>query len=120
MPECLVLLQIDWEDIVSVSSEQYVEVEIASGKRFYGSLELSPAVNTISIGFGEDVDLISQNDVVRITPIDTSEIFLKRLEGSASFGLNTGKASEVTVGRFAADMQIELENDGPVSFILSS
>jgi len=97
-------VDIDWEDIVSVTSNQYVEVEIVSGKRFYGSLEISPAVNTISIGFGEDVDIISQNDVVRITPIDTSEVFIKRLEGSVAFGLNTGKASEVTVGRFTADV----------------
>jgi hypothetical protein len=103
-------VDIDWEDIVSVTSNQYVEVEIATGKRYYGSIELSPAVNTISIGFGEEVDLISQNDVIRITPIDRSEMFIKRLEGSFSFGLTTAKATEVSVGRFEADVSYRTEN----------
>jgi hypothetical protein len=97
-------VDIDWEDITSVTSNQYVEIEITSGKRYYGSIEVSPAINTISIGFGEDIDLISKNEVVRITPIDTNEVFIKRLEGTVSFGLNTGKVSEVTVARFTADL----------------
>ena len=103
-------VDIDWEDIVSVTSNQYVEVEIATGKRYYGSLELSPAVNTISIGFGEEVDLIRQNDVVRLTPIDRSDVFIKRLEGSFSFGLTTAKATEVSVGRFEADVNYRTEH----------
>ena len=103
-------VDIDWEDIVSVTSNQYVEVEIATGKRYYGSLELSPAVNTISIGFGEEVDLISQNDVVRLTPIDRSDRFIKRLEGSFAFGLTTAKATGVSVGSIDADVNYRTEH----------
>jgi len=42
------------------------------------------------------------------------EIYDKMVEAARS------KHSQVQSGQFAADMQIELENDGPVTFILSS
>jgi hypothetical protein len=41
---------------------------------------------------------------VRITPIETSEKFLQRLDGSFSFGFQTQKSSEVTTSNLAADI----------------
>lgn len=98
-------VSIDWEDVTSITSNQYLEVEIASGRRFYGNLELTEAANTISVGFGDDVDVINMLQVVRVTPIATNERFVDRLEGSVTFGFNTAKASDLTQSRLTADVR---------------
>jgi hypothetical protein len=95
-------VSIDWEDITSLTSNQYIELEVSSGSKFYGNLELAEALQSIAIGFGDDTDLIKMNEIVRIIPIATNERILNRLEGSTSFGYNTDKASGVTQGRVAA------------------
>ena len=48
--------------------------------------------------------VIESSEVVRITPIETSESFLERLDGSFSFGIQTQKSSEVTTSNLAADV----------------
>jgi len=95
-------VNIDWEDVTSLTSNQYIEVEVISGSKFHGNLELAEALESIAVGFGEDTDLIKMNEIVRITPIATNEKIINRLEGSASFGFNTDKASGVTQGRVTA------------------
>ena len=95
-------VSIDWEDVTSLTSNQYIEVEVSSGSKFHGNLELAEAVDSLAIGFGDDTDLIKMNEIVRIVPIATSQRIINRLEGSASFGFNTDKASGVTQGRVTA------------------
>ncbi len=98
-------VSIDWEDIISVTTNQYVEVEVESGKRYYGNLELTEDANTISVGFGEAADKIEMVQVVRLTPIARNEKFVDRIEGSTTFGFNTDKASEVTQLRLTGDLR---------------
>ncbi len=95
-------VNIDWEDVTSLTSNQYIEVEVSSGSKFHGNLELAEAVQSIAVGFGDDTDLIKMHEVVRIVPIATNERIINRLEGSAAFGFNTDKASGVTQGRVNA------------------
>ena len=95
-------VNIDWEDVTSLISNQYIEVEVTSGSKFHGNLELAEAADSIAIGFGDDTDLIKKNEIVRIVPIATSQRIINRLEGSTSFGFNTDKASGVTQGRITA------------------
>lgn len=97
-------VNIDWEDVTSLTSNQYIEVEVSSGSKFHGNLELAEVVQSIAVGFGDDTDLIKMNEVVRIVPIATNERIINRLEGSASFGFNTDKASGVTQGRVSASV----------------
>ncbi len=98
-------VSIDWEDITSVTTSQYVEVEVESGTRYYGNLELTEQANSISVGFGEEADQIEMIHVVRLTPIARNEKFVDRLEGSTTLGFNTDKASEVTQLRLTADLR---------------
>jgi len=88
-------VKIDWEDVVSVESNQYLEIELTNGKKHYGSLNLTDA-HAISIGPDGNTEIESMTDIVRITPIETDEKIVNRLEGSISFGFNTGKASDIT------------------------
>jgi len=95
---------IDWEDVVSITSDQNLEIELADGNKYYGRLlepvqESSVRVKTAS----QEVSLPAET-IVRITPIETSEKFWQRLDGSFSFGFQTQKSSEVTTSNLSADI----------------
>ena len=98
-------VNIDWEDVTSVTSRQTFEVETSSGTRYFGNLLQPPDVDTVSVGRGESVQDLAMGNVVRITPIDTDERFVDRLDGSVTFGFDTGKASEVTTSRLNANVR---------------
>jgi hypothetical protein len=88
-------VKIDWEDVVSLESNQYLEIELTDGTKHYGTLNLADA-HAISIGSNRDVEDFPIADIVKITPIETGKQIFSRLEGSISLGFNTGKASEIT------------------------
>ena len=98
-------VEIDWEDVVSLTSNQSLQVEMAAGTRYFGSLQEPNAPGMIRVGDSQDFDELSKNSVVRMTPIETDERLLDRLDGSFSFGFNTDKGSEVTQNTIAADVQ---------------
>lgn len=95
---------IDWEDIVSITTKQTLQVEVSDGTRYFGVLDSAEDRFEIKVRTqSEEVDLHTSR-IVRITPIDAQESFLERLDGSFSFGFDTEKSSEVTTLRTAADI----------------
>lgn len=97
-------VSIDWEDIVSITTKQTLQVEVSDGTRFFGVLDSADDRFQIKVRTSsEDVDLHTSR-IVRMTPIDTEESFLQRLDGSFSFGFDTEKSSEVTTLRTTADI----------------
>jgi len=98
-------VEIDWEDIVSVTSKQSLQIEISNGTRYYGHLGPASRQKMISVGSGASVRELAMSSVVRITPIETDEKFINRLEGSASFGFNSDKASDVTTSNITANVR---------------
>ncbi len=95
---------IDWEDIVSVTSKQSLQIELADGTRYYGELTPTADPRVVRVVTLSDEYVLGTPQIVRITPIETSENFLKRLDGSFSFGIQTQKASEITTSNLAADV----------------
>lgn len=97
-------VSIDWEDIVSVSSQENHQVELPDGSRYYGQLlpTADPHVVRVVTASGEYVFESSQ--IVRITPIEANAGFIERLDGSFSFGIQTQKASGVSTSNLAADV----------------
>lgn len=98
-------VEIDWEDVVSVTSNQTLEVETSGGTKYYGNLMEPPGVSTVSVGRGENVEDLAKNNVVRITPIETDPRFIDRLEGNVKFGFNTDKGSSVTQSNLNASVR---------------
>ena len=97
-------VSIDWEDIVSITTKQTLQVEVSDGTRFFGVLDSAEDRFEIKVRTqSEEVDLHTSR-IVRMTPIDAQESFLERLDGSFSFGFDTEKSSEVTTLRTAADI----------------
>ena len=97
-------VSIDWEDIVSVSSQHYHQVELPDGTRHYGQLIPTADPHTVRIVTASDEYIYKTAEIVRITPIEAGAGFLERLDGSFSFGIQTQKASEVTTSNLAADV----------------
>lgn len=98
-------VEIDWEDVVSVTSKQSLQVEISNGTRYYGHLGPASGTRKIAVGSGENVRELPMSNVIRITPIETDERFVSRLEGSASFGFSSDKASDVTTSNISANVR---------------
>jgi putative salt-induced outer membrane protein YdiY len=97
-------VSIDWEDIVSVSSQNFHQVELPDGTRYYGQLIPTGDPQTVRIVTASDEYVLSNSEIVRITPIEANAKFIERLDGSFSFGLQTQKSSEITTSNLSADI----------------
>lgn len=97
-------VSIDWEDVVTVISAQNLQIELANGTRYFGNFSSTEGKFYVQIDTEADQHRIGTQQVVRITPIDTDESFLERLDGSFSLGFQTQKSSEVTTSNLAADV----------------
>jgi len=97
-------VSIDWEDIVSVTSKQQLQIELVDGTRYFGELMPTADPRVVRIVTLSDEYVIKADRIVRITPIETNKNFLHRLDGSFSFGIQTQKASEITTSNVAADV----------------
>ena len=98
-------VDIEWEEIVSLTSDQSLQVEVVSGIRYFGNLVAAGGEGLIAVGRGDNVQELEISHVVRITPIETDEKIWHRLEGSVKFGFDTEKASEVTSGNLNANVR---------------
>ncbi len=98
-------VNIEWEEIVSLTSDQSLQVEVASGTRYFGNLVAASREGMIAVGRGENIQEIELLHVVRITPIETDEKIWQRFEGSVKFGFDSDKASEVTSGYLNANVR---------------
>jgi len=98
-------VSIDWEDIVSITTKQTLQVEISDGTRYFGTLDSADDRFTIKVNamVGE-IDLHT-SQIVRLVPIDAEETFFERLEGSFSLGFDSEKSSAVTTLRTTADIR---------------
>ncbi|MCZ6516331.1 MAG: DUF481 domain-containing protein [Gammaproteobacteria bacterium] len=98
-------VSIEWEEVVSLQSNQSLQVEVASGTRYFGGLFATGADGRVGVGRGENIQEIDLSQIVRITPIETDEKIWQRFEGSLKFGFNSDKASQVTIGNLSANVR---------------
>jgi hypothetical protein len=95
---------IDWEDIVSITTKQTLQVEVSDGTRYFGTLDSADDRFRIKVKtMVGDVDLHT-SQIVRMVPIDAEESFWERLDGSFALGFDSEKASDVTTLRTTADV----------------
>jgi putative salt-induced outer membrane protein YdiY len=97
-------VNIDWEDIVNVTSSQDLQIEVTDGTRYFGHLTAPEERNTIRLKTLSTVIDFSMTEVIRITPIETDENFWQRLDGSFSFGFQTTKSTDITTSTVSADI----------------
>jgi hypothetical protein len=97
-------VNIDWEDVISLRSDQDLQIELADGTRYFGKVLPGEEKFFVRVVTASDEFMIESSRIVRITPIDTGDRFLERLDGSFSFGIQTQKSSAVTTSNLAADV----------------
>ena len=97
-------VSIDWEDIVSITTRQTLQVEVSDGTRYFGMLDSATERFMIKVKtLDGEVDLHT-SQIVRMVPIDAEETFWERVEGSFSLGFDSEKSSAVTTLRTSADI----------------
>ena len=95
---------IDWEDIVSITTKQTLQVEVSDGTRYFGTLDSAEDRFQIKVRTrGQEIDLHT-SQIVRMVPIDAEESFWERLDGSFALGFDSEKSSNVTTLRTTADI----------------
>ena len=97
-------VSIDWEDIVSITTKQTLQVEVSDGTRYFGTLDSADDRFAIKVQTVRgEVDLHT-SQIVRMIPIDAEESFWERLDGSFALGFDAEKSSDVTTLRTTADV----------------
>ncbi len=97
-------VSIDWEDIVSITTKQTLQVEESDGTRHFGRLDSADNRFEIKvITLGGDIGLHTSK-IVRMVPIDAEETFWERVDGSFSLGFDSEKSSAVNTLRTNADV----------------
>lgn len=98
-------VSIDWEDIVSLQTDQTLQVEITDGTRYFGRLRRAEAQRHVVVAGDSKETVIASAKIVRMTPIETDKTFLSTLDGSFSLGFSTEKSSQVTTFDLATDLE---------------
>jgi Protein of unknown function, DUF481 len=85
-------LYLEWDKLASVVSQRVVEVVLADGRRFLGSLGPAPS-RSIAVVTPEGVVALQMVNVTLIRPIGGT--FWRRLDGSVDAGFNYTRSSGV-------------------------
>ncbi|HEV7387537.1 MAG TPA: DUF481 domain-containing protein [Gemmatimonadaceae bacterium] len=78
-------ISIEWDKVVRISSPVTFEVQVSSGRKYYGKLGLAPN-GLVALG----ADTLSLSDIVAVIPIRRR--FLSRLDGYVDLGASFQKA----------------------------
>jgi hypothetical protein len=85
-------VDIEWDDIETLTTRYYFEVEDKDGYKYYGTPELTEE-GEVRVTRANAVVTIEKLQVIRITPIEES--FWSRINGSVSLGVSYTKGSQV-------------------------
>lgn len=86
-------VEIDWHNVASLESAHTLDVELASGERFTGSIT-SPAKGKLEVKTAQGPKSVDMKDVVRIKPLAAT--FWERTSGEVELGFGVYQAhSEV-------------------------
>lgn len=96
-------IQIEWNDVAGLISNQYVEVDHENGDRLFGRLGRSQASQTILITTDQGEQIVAMSQIVSIAPIETER--KERIDGDVVLGYNYTKANDVTQFNLGATVE---------------
>ena len=100
-------INIEWDDVAYLSSDQNIQVETSDGTRYLGSLGVAATEGLTVVNTSSGPIELSANEVVLMAPI--KEKGINRIDGDITFGLNFTKASEIKQLHFGLDMHYRTE-----------
>ncbi|MGH8621536.1 MAG: DUF481 domain-containing protein, partial [Burkholderiales bacterium] len=87
-------LAIEWDKVVRITSRHYFEVELESGRRYFGALARAARDSEMVVAVAEFSDTLDLAAIVRIYPIEAS--FLRRINGYLDVGFTFQRANRVS------------------------
>ncbi len=96
-------LYIEWDKIERIVSKQFLQVELASGARFLGTLPEADSGLAVLPPAGTEAQALQLRQVVRIYPVMIDKSFWQRIKGSISFGYNFTKSTDISNTSLASD-----------------
>ncbi len=96
-------VDIDWHNVVSLQSSQNLDVRLASGARYMGTIS-SPSDGKLEIKTATGLQVVDMKDVVRLTPLAAT--FRQRTSGSIDLGFEVLQAND----EIDLTLNSELEN----------
>jgi hypothetical protein len=97
-------VSVKWEYVQRLKTNQYLEVEVSSGRRYYGQAPDFADAKAIRVVQGQLVEALPLGQVIRIAPIEQGDL-LKRLKGNLSAGFSYTKASEIATFTFDGSLR---------------
>lgn len=96
---------VKWEMIRALRTGQYLQVEMRSGQRHFGTVPQEQAAHIEVLDTGAAIpQVLPLADIVRIDPIEQGEL-LQRLKGNFSVGYNFTKASDIETLTFNGELR---------------
>ena len=89
-------IEIEWDKVASLQSDQYLEVELSDGRRHFGRASLAQTEGQLKlrVGSGTNTREVQLAEVVRVAPIEQGGFF-DRLDGYVTAGYDYTKSSGV-------------------------
>ena len=84
-------LQVEWEHVKKIESEYFYEVELSSGKKYFGSIQPAETPKSLEVTSAYITQKMDQISIVNITPI--RKTFLDRLDFAVDSGFNYTQAN---------------------------
>jgi hypothetical protein len=100
-------INIEWDDIASIESDQNIQVETVSGIRYLGHLALSENESSVVVETTIGPRELEHNKVVLMTPIEEKGV--GRLDGDITAGYNFTKASDISQVQLGVDLSFRTE-----------
>ena len=79
-------LSIQWTKVLRLTSRHYFEVEMSSGRKYFGRLLASDRDGRVVVGFDDGADSLPVAQVVRVVPLESD--FLSRVRAFLDVGLS--------------------------------
>ena len=95
-------LSIEWTEIARVTSPRRFEIELRSGARLTGRLEMTPDAGSVVIVENGTLEIHAISDVVFMKPVGTS--IWRQLDGAIDAGYSFASAGKATQATLSADV----------------
>jgi hypothetical protein len=99
-------LSIEWVKLTRLVSDHYFDVEVATGRRYFGRLA-EPAADGLIVVRGVTTDTLPIPFVIGISPLNTG--FLQRTKAYLDVGFSLAKANQATT--LSADAETEYRGE---------
>ena len=87
---------VEWEDVARLTSDQMLEVELTSGTRYFGSIEVAAQPGELRVNDSDDGTTdVAISDTVHIAPVDEAGSLWDRLDSYVSFGFSATQSTDV-------------------------